>query len=87
MSANGGTTEVWEADAIVFAVGVSAMQRIVAQSPLLGATPQFAGEPTALACYPSPPSRSDPPCKSISMHCPPSDPVSGSRPPRSRWTL
>jgi hypothetical protein len=40
VSAADGVTEVWEADAIVFAVGVSAMQRIVGQCPMLAGCSQ-----------------------------------------------
>ena len=41
--AQDGAEEVWDADALVFAVGVSAMQRIVATSPGLASKQQFTG--------------------------------------------
>ena len=34
-TAPGGEREVWEADAVVFATGIGAMQRLVAASPVL----------------------------------------------------
>lgn len=37
-----GEEAIFEADAIVFAVGVGAMQRIVASSPVLSGRPEFA---------------------------------------------
>ncbi|GIL44847.1 hypothetical protein Vafri_2307 [Volvox africanus] len=42
VTAPGGGTEEWAADAFVFAVGVGAMQRIVAASAPLAASPFFA---------------------------------------------
>ncbi|GIL76179.1 hypothetical protein Vretimale_5788 [Volvox reticuliferus] len=42
VTATGGGTEEWVADAFVFAVGVGAMQRIVAASAPLAASPFFA---------------------------------------------
>lgn len=39
MSSSDGTEEQYEADAVVFAVGVKAMQGIIAASPSLAACP------------------------------------------------
>ncbi|PNW70427.1 hypothetical protein CHLRE_17g719500v5 [Chlamydomonas reinhardtii] len=40
-TAPGGEREVWEADAVVFATGIGAMQRLVAASPVLADQPFF----------------------------------------------
>lgn len=50
-STSDGEQEKWDADAVILAVGVRALQNIVQGSPSLAAEPSFSGELLLIACF------------------------------------